>query len=181
MKYIKNENDEKKLSLILLCLSVLAGIYISLSIQAWEKETQEIQGKVAMLTAWEKEEKREPRAPFLDKTLQKTSMQDVIGIFEKAGCYVEEIEEDDENASHTAVYHVKGEGNFSQIALAFDIIGEKDTWMVIELREASVKGERIAFRTDIRTYRDRGTYEKKKYRSYRAHGDGEKPGSESIG
>ena len=116
--------------------------------------------------------------PFLETLLEDTAADTVLSAFVESGCAVEEIREEENEKFH--IFHVKGEGSFSQITAAFGIIKSKERWSAAELCALKREGNLLAYEVEVRAVRNRGTYEKEKYSPDRAYGDGKEPGGQNT-
>ena len=126
------------------------------------------------LTAYKKAPPGESHRDFLTKIFQKDSAESYAALLEEAGLTVTEISEkemDEDSLGKFNKIRLQGIGTFSQIIRGFDIIQSKERWNRGDLIQLSRRGEDLLFTMEITTFQSRGTYEEKKYRAHRPHGD----------
>lgn len=132
-----------------------------------EKENQ-------LLTAYKQAPERKSHRDFLEQLFQKGDAESYAALLEEAGLAVTDISEketDEDSLGNFNKIRLQGKGTFSQIIRGFDIIQSKERWSRADLLQLSRRGEDLLFTMEITTFQSRGTYEEKKYRTHRSHGD----------
>ena len=145
--------------------------------QALEKENQ-------MLAACKDLPPRKSRRDFFAELFQKDDAESYAALLEETGLTVREMGEEEGSEDSLGKFNkiqLQGTGTFSQIIRGFDIIKSKERWNATELIDLSRRGEELSFTIEITTFQSRGTYEEKKYRTHRSHGDREEPRREDSG
>lgn len=185
MKQWQEFFDDKKYTRFFLLLSLLfiaGGIFLMHTEKTKEQEIQLISQNNETVLLFQKKEKKESPLPFLENLMQEEGLSITKDMEEKGISVLKSEENDGENDKFGKFHEIrlKGRGNFSQILETFDIIGYKERWSAVELKEIKRAGQELDFELSIRTFQSRGRNEKKEYRTDWPHGNREKQSGENI-
>lgn len=176
-----NRDTYKTSFFLLACLFFLGDIWLWGEISNVKDDLEQDEMRIEKIEAWKRTGKEKNHSAFLKSLADGREKPDVESVFKGAGCTVTESREESREKAGEAgtLFHIKGTGTFSQILTAFDIIENKEKGMVTERCHIKKEQGGLIFEAAVRHRTSRGAYEKKKYRSHRADGNGEEQSREN--
>ncbi len=155
-------------------LFFILGAYLEAGAGLRRESRISLEKENEMLTAYKDAKPQAGHGDFLGRLFQKGSPEAYAALLEEAGLTVKEIGESEGGETKLRKFNkieLQGTGTFSQIIRGFDIIQSEERWNAADLKELTRRGPELAFTMEITTFQSRGTYEEKKYRTHRSHGD----------
>lgn len=137
--------------LLAACL-LLTDIYLWGAIAEKRERIHALKAEAVLLENWSTQPKENNHISFLENILREMTVETISAAFLESGCTVEEIGEEENSKFH--IFHIKGNGSFSQITAAFGIIKSKERWSAAELRSLKREGGVLAYEAEVRAVRN---------------------------